>query len=136
MGDETTEHITLPDGRVVRLISMRQPEPPGTDGAPAPAEHRTDPHVCPSCAGELVFPVSWEERVDSRWKLSLRCPECEWRGMGEFDQPDVEKFDDALNDGTEQLLNSLRASSRANMEADIERFIGAMNDGVIEPMDF
>lgn len=136
MGDETTEHITLPDGRVVRLISMRPPEQRATHGAPAPSEHRTDPHVCPSCAGELVFPVAWGERVNSRWKLDLRCPECEWRGTGEFDQDDVEDFDDTLNDGTEELLNTLRAVSRANMEADVERFISAMHGDVIEPMDF
>jgi hypothetical protein len=136
MSDETTEHITLPDGRVVRLISMRHPESPDAVEAAPAAQPRTDPHVCPACRGELVYPVSWDERVDSRWRLDLRCPDCEWRGIGEFEQDAVEAFDDTLNEGTEQLLNTLRACSRANMEAEIERFISAVNDGAIEPMDF
>lgn len=135
MSDESTEHITLPGGRVIRVVHY------GSNDQPAEAAPQARPtpgaiHVCPSCAGELVYPVSWEERVDSHWRLALRCPDCEWRGRGRFDQADVELFDDVLNDGTEALLHALRSFSRANMEADIERLISAIDQDDIEPMDF
>ncbi len=56
--------------------------------------------------------------------------------MGEFDHEDVERFDDALNDGTEDLLVTLRSFARSNMEADVERLIEAIQLDLIEPMDF
>ena len=56
--------------------------------------------------------------------------------MGEFDHEDVERFDDALNDGTEDLLSTLRSFARSNMEADVERLIEAIHLDLIEPMDF
>ena len=136
MSDESTEHFTLPDGRVVRVFPASQPARPEHPGIEEPPPREDTPQVCPSCSGQLVYPVSWEERVGDTWKLNLRCPDCEWRGSGEFGQRVVEAFDDVLNDGTEAMLNALRSASRANMEADVERFITAMNGDEIEPMDF
>ena len=49
---------------------------------------------------------------------------------------DIKQLDDALNDGTEDLLINLRNFARANMEADVERLIEAIHLDRIEPMDF
>lgn len=135
MGDYLTEHITLSGGRVIRLIRVRAPERP-PEAAPPTHVEGDPPGICPRCSGELVYPVSWEERVGSRWRLALRCPDCEWRGSGEFEQEDVEEFDDELNDRTEELLMTLRALTRSNMKADVERLITAIDDDAIQPMDF
>ena len=68
--------------------------------------------------------------------MERRCPNCEWRQVGEFGDEDLVGFDEALNDGTETLLIALRDTTRANMEAAVERLIDAIKLDLIEPMDF
>lgn len=157
-----TKRIALPGGRMIEIVYFYETpaEPvdaPATDepsaevaavataqadpaSPPLPAQEpsRAAPalHVCPECDGRLVYPVAWEERSDDRWRIERRCPSCEWIDAGEFDQAEVEDFDDVLNDGTETLLTVLRSFTRANMEEDVERLIDALASGLIEPMDF
>jgi hypothetical protein len=147
-----TKKIALPGGKVIEIVYFSEPtddavEPLGgtvdvrddeadLDDVFAPDDGAIELHVCPSCDSDLVYPVSWEERAGDAWRIERRCPNCEWRHTGEFSQDDVELFDDALNDGTEDLLVSLRNFARANMEADVERLIDAIRWDRIEPMDF
>lgn len=93
-------------------------------------------HLCPSCAGELVYPVAWEQRVGERWRIERRCPECEWRASGEHALAEVDAFDDVLNDGTEALLCTLREAARASMEADVALLVAALAADALLPMDF
>jgi hypothetical protein len=140
-----TKKIALPGGRVIEIVYFSE----GEDGETAEAviqdvpgdpedglELRSGLHVCPDCDSDLVYPTSWEERAGDGWRIERRCPNCEWRHAGEFDHDDVERFDDALNDGTEDLLATLRSFARSNMEADVERLIEAIQLDLIEPMDF
>ncbi len=145
-----TKRITLPGGKVIEIVYFDDGEAAELAGegvgapraaAPAPppepdALEHAGLHVCPRCAGELVYPVTWEERAGDRWQIERRCPNCEWRGVGEFGQDEVEDFDDVLNDGTEDLLRALRDVARTNMEADVDQLITAIQAGLIEPMDF
>ena len=146
-----TKKIALPGGKVIEIVYFSEPN---GDAVAAPGveveieeadpgldefsrdELALDLHVCPSCESDLVYPVSWEERAGDSWRIERRCPNCEWRHTGEFSQDEVELFDDALNDGTEDLLVNLRNFARANMEADVERLIEAIRLGRIEPIDF
>ena len=144
-----TKKISLPGGKVIEIIYFSEP---GAEGAvdletaipeaealPALPDGRDEGlelHICPSCESDLVYPVTWEERSGDAWSIERRCPNCEWRHVGEFEQEDVELFDDALNDGTEELLVTLRNFARSNMEADVERLIDAIHLDLIEPMDF
>lgn len=146
-----TKKIALPGGKVIEIVYFSEPNgdavavpgveveidetDPGLDEF-SRDEPSLDLHVCPSCESDLVYPVSWEERAGDSWRIERRCPNCEWRHTGEFSQDEVELFDDALNDGTEDLLVNLRNFARANMEADVERLIEAIRLGRIEPMDF
>ena len=160
-----TKKIALPGGRTIEIVYFYDEDDAatGTDPAgPAEAEaaaasHETAAtaveevveeavqqiaeegsglHLCPSCDGDLVYPVAWEERGAEGWHIERRCPNCEWRHEGDFDQEDVEEFDDILNEGTEALLTGLRNFSRANMASDVERLIEAINEDRILPMDF
>jgi len=145
-----TKKIALPGGRIIEIVYFSEPGDSGADGAEVPETLAEQPrvdlttaaaevlelHVCPSCESDLVYPVSWEEREDDSWSIERRCPNCEWRQVGRFSQDEVEVFDDALNDGTEDLLITLRNFARANMEADVERLIAAIHGDLIEPMDF
>ena len=143
-----TKKIALPGGKVIEIVYFSEPSTssdgiganvdlttadPGSDEF---AAAETDLHVCPACDSDLVYPVSWEERAGDSWCIERRCPNCEWGHVGEFAQDDVELFDDALNEGTEDLLVNLRNFARANMEADVERLIEAIQFDRIEPMDF
>jgi len=156
-----TKKITLPGGKVLEIVyfhegaedepafsmaAVAEPQPHDDEAACEPAAAEAQPvtftdeaddlHVCPECTGELVYPVEWEEHMGDRWRLSRRCPSCEWIGTGEFDQAAVDRFDDVLSEGTEALLTSLRSMVRTNMEEDVERIIAAINADQILPIDF
>src|SRR5664280_2543167 len=51
-------------------------------------------HVCFHCSGELVYPLDWSEEGPRHWRVVLRCPDCESRREGVFDQSMVERLDD------------------------------------------
>lgn len=117
--------VTLPSGKTIEVISFE-------DLAPV----KTDIHVCPDCASELVYPVAWEEADRSRWEVSLRCPNCEWRTTDTFEEEAIQRFDETLDRGTEALVTDLRQLTRANMEEDVERFVAALMAGHLLPEDF
>jgi hypothetical protein len=156
-----TKKITLPGGKVLEIVyfheapedetvastaavqdrpeefSTADDEPVAADAErAAPAAEPVDLHICPECAADLVYPVEWEEHTGDSWRLSRRCPSCEWSGTGEFDQASVDRFDDVLSEGTEALLTNLRSMVRTNMEADVERLIAAIHADLILPIDF
>ena len=93
-------------------------------------------HVCPACASELVFPTDWAPADRTRWSVELRCPDCEWVGGGIYTQQVVDRFDEALDAGTEQLLDDLTTLARTNMEEQLERFTTALWADDILPEDF
>ncbi len=80
--------------------------------------------------------MAWEEADESRWEVSLRCPNCEWTITGVFGEDAIQRFDDTLDRGTEALVADLRQLTRANMEEDVERFIAAISAGHVLPEDF
>jgi hypothetical protein len=148
-----TKKISLPGGRVIEIVFFTEPAEAGAvqavqhalesaeDAAaaaePAGEAHPPPPlHVCPSCGSDLVYPVEWQESSGTSWTVERRCPNCEWRDIGEFGDEQLGRFDDLLNEGTETLLVALRDTTRANMEAAVERMIDAIKLDLIEPMDF
>jgi hypothetical protein len=118
--------VKLPSGKTIDVISFDE------DLAPAPARL----HMCPECSSELVYPVAWEEAAQSCWEVSLRCPNCEWRLIGVFEEDAIALFDETLDHGTEALVEDLRQLARANMEADVDRFIAALDADYLLPEDF
>lgn len=93
-------------------------------------------HVCPSCDSELVFPVDWAPVDRTRWSVELHCPDCDWNATGVYSQEVVDRFDEALDRGTEALLEDLHLLTRANMEEQIDRFVAALNADLVLPEDF
>lgn len=143
MRSYNTKKIALPGGKFIEVVVFggettdTMESAVSEQNAPvATTTEQVDLHVCPECAGELVYPVGWEERRGDSWEITLRCPDCEWWHTGEYGDEAVERFDDALNDGTEDLLASLRTFARANMEDDVERLVEAIQADLILPMDF
>jgi hypothetical protein len=93
-------------------------------------------HVCFHCAGELVYPLDWSEEGVRHWRIVLRCPECESRREGVFEQSTVEMLDDELDRASSALLGDLRRMTHANMTEEAEFFIRALDADLIVPSDF
>jgi hypothetical protein len=80
--------------------------------------------------------MDWVEVEDMRWKLSVRCPDCEWESTEVYEQPEVERYDDLLNDSTDRMIEELDRITRENMAEMVERFRYALDNDGITPFDF
>ena len=128
--------VVLPSGRAIEVVYFENTAPvtPETPLAPEPAVEEL--HICPGCEQGLVYPVEWEEHDETRWEVSLRCPNWEWHTIGLYQQETVDRFDEELDRGTEALVRDLKRLMQANMEEEIERFVSALQAGHIVPEDF
>jgi predicted RNA-binding Zn-ribbon protein involved in translation (DUF1610 family) len=97
---------------------------------------RGELHICPECGSDLVYPTDWAPASERQWHVALRCPECEWNGGGSYSQDLVDRLDEALDHGTEAVLDDLNILVRANMEDQIDRFVSALDGDQILPEDF
>jgi hypothetical protein len=93
-------------------------------------------HVCPRCAGELVSPLDWDEESPGRWRIAMRCPDCDLLREGVFGQALVERLDEELDRATGALLSDLKRLTHANMTEEIELFSRALQLDLIGPSDF
>jgi hypothetical protein len=127
---KTPKNQPLPGGEQIDVVYSDHGR--SLEGAGAP-EHL---HICFHCSGELVYPLDWSEEGPRHWRVVLRCPECESRREGVFDQAAVERLDDELDRGSSALLGDLRRMTHANMSEEIEFFVRALDADLITPGDF
>ena len=90
----------------------------------------------PAPDGKSGWSLDWSEEGPRHWRIVLRCPECESRREGVFDQTAVERLDDELDRGSSALLGDLRRMTHANMSEEIEFFARALEADLILPSDF
>ncbi len=124
------QRLPLSAGKQIDVGSGEQGQAREAAGSPAQL------HICFHCAGELVYPLDWSEEGPRHWRIVLRCPECESRREGVFDQAAVERLDDELDRGSSALLGDLRRMTHANMSEEIEFFARALEADLILPSDF
>src|SRR3954452_3740865 len=93
-------------------------------------------HACATCSSALVQPTNWHEQGDGYWYVELRCPECEWSGRDSYSQSEVDRYDEELDRGGQELIEDLRALTRANMEEEADRLALALSSDSILPDDF
>ncbi|MEA2141458.1 MAG: hypothetical protein QOC91_1557 [Solirubrobacteraceae bacterium] len=125
-------------------IHPRAPKPPtaakaAASGAERKAGGACTPehlHICFNCAGELVYPLDWSEEGVRHWRIILRCPDCESRREGVFEQAAVELLDDELDRAAGALLGDLRRMTHANMSEEVDFFVRALDADLIVPSDF
>jgi hypothetical protein len=137
-----THRVRLPSGKQIEVTyrdQRRQAPAAAAEQHPTAAEPICAPdplHVCFHCAGELAYPLDWAEEGPRHWRIVLRCPECEARREGVFEQAAVEELDEQLDQATGALLSDLKQLTRANMEDEVEFFIRALDADLIVPSDF
>jgi len=143
MGDYHRKRIVLPSGKTVEIVYYQTAggEPVITEAREVEPELAAGPvtrklELCDACGGERVHPVDWHEVEEQRWQLALRCPDCEWYSIDVFDQDEVERYDDVLNDATDRLIEELDRVTRENMSEAVERFRNALEQDHIQPFDF
>jgi hypothetical protein len=135
--NQYVRRVVLPSGRAIEVVYYESlPDEPSPAAPALPAAPVDDLHVCPECDRGLVYPVAWDEVSSTHWEVLLRCPNCEWNELGVHDQRTVDRFDEALDHGTEALMRDLGRLTRANMEDEIERFSLALASDAILPEDF
>ncbi len=117
--------IVLPSGRAIEVVRFHGGE-----------DRSRELHVCPLCECELVQPLDWCESTDGNWDLELECPNCDWHEVGTYSRLQVERLEDHLDEGLADMVADLQRLTRANMAAEIDRFIGALEANVILPEDF
>jgi hypothetical protein len=128
------KRVTLPSGKTIDVVYF--------ESARVEAEQRPagavpqELHMCGACASELVYPIEWEEAGPENWRVSLRCPNCEWTVTSVYSQDLVDDFDEVLDEGTEQLVSDLKQLMHANMSEEIDRFVTALDAGAVLPEDF
>jgi hypothetical protein len=130
--------VQLPSGKTIEVVYFKDAaQLPDDASSFAPAvEPDQDLHVCPDCASELVYPISWDEAGTDRWQVELRCPDCETIREGVYAQATVDAFDERLDMGSDALMADLRRLTRANMAAEIDSFAAALHNDAILPEDF
>jgi hypothetical protein len=130
----TRHRVQLPSGKQIDVVHRDQQQTTAETKAP---DRALDPlHVCFHCAGELAYPLDWVEEGPRHWRIVLRCPECEARREGVFEQAVVEDLDEQLDQATSALLSDLKQLTQANMEDEVEFFIRALDADLIVPSDF
>jgi hypothetical protein len=126
-------------------IHARSPKPPQAGAQATPASQASGSgacstpdqlHVCFNCGGELVYPLDWCEEGVRHWRIVLRCPDCESRREGVFEQSAVELLDDELDRAAGALLGDLRRMTHANMSEEVDFFVRALDADLITPSDF
>ena len=120
----------------MRPNRTRQANEPKPSETAARTRIPEDLHVCPYCGGDFVYPLDWSEEGPWHWRIVLRCPECESRREGVFEQTAVEMLDDELDRASSALLGDLRRMTHANMTEEAEFFIRALDADLIVPSDF
>lgn len=94
-------------------------------------------HICPDCGSGLVQPISWEQEGNrSHWRVSRRCPECEWAGEGVHGEIAIDAYDEQLDLGSHELAGELRTLEHANMCEMADAFVLALWQDLIGPDDF
>jgi hypothetical protein len=129
--------VQLPSGKQIEVVYLDRANRPAAEPVRPPKTDATDPlHICSRCAGELVYPLDWIEESPGRWRLLLRCPDCERTRHGVFSQGAVQRLDDELDRATGALLGDLKRMTYANMADEIEFFVRALDADLIGPSDF
>jgi hypothetical protein len=93
-------------------------------------------HVCLGCGSPLVQPVAWLPLGPERWRILLRCPDCELLRDDVFNQQAIDDYDRELDRGTAVLTRQYEQMVEANLATEAERLAAALAVDALLPEDF
>ena len=91
---------------------------------------------CQRCPSALVHPLRAQRLNDSRWRVKLRCPDCERVAYETATMDEMKAFDRSLSDARALLLAHLGEIERIARETEIALFCEALAADAILPEDF
>ena len=130
------KRVTLPSGKTIEVVYFESAAHRGRAARAGAQAERTTFTSAPSAAPSSSTRSQWEEAGPENWRVSLRCPNCEWTATGVFPQDLVDLFDERLDEGTEQVVSDLKQLMHANMSEEIDRFVTALDADALLPEDF
>ena len=128
----TSSASPFPSGKTIEVVYFQE----SSTGTPSSAHRHASFTSAPTATRTSSIPVHWSEADQTSWEVTLRCPNCEWTETEVFDQDTVERFDEELDRGTDQLVDDLKRLVYANMEEQIDRFCDALGNDHVLPEDF
>ena len=103
--------VDLPSGKVLEVVQPDAGSAYTRIKETAPADADRDLCVCERCGSELVEPIEWASAGPGQWRVALRCPNCEHLSEGVFSQECVDRFDERLDEGTDDPAPRAQAAS-------------------------
>jgi hypothetical protein len=92
--------------------------------------------LCGMCGRDFVNPVAWEPVGSERWRLLLRCGECEtWRDVTVTNAV-AQRYDVELHHGAGVMAALLDRMDRERMVGQAEAMTIALELGLIDAADF
>lgn len=93
-------------------------------------------YECVICKSELIYPVERFQLNDIEWKVLLLCPNCLTKRELLVDRDTVRDMLKKARIRREALSKQLEAMKKQNMEEEAEKFISAINNNNLLPIDF
>jgi hypothetical protein len=98
--------------------------------------NKTELQTCPLCKSKLVYPIERCQLNEMEWKVMLLCPNCLCKREMVVDRESVRELLKNARVGRESLIRELDNMQKKNMEEESDKFITALNEDHILPIDF
>lgn len=133
------QRVILAQGQVIDLVcfdSSESAENVIEDIMTELQRKKTELKTCPLCKSKLVYPVERSQINDIEWKVLLLCPNCSCKREMVIDRETVRELLRSTRMGRESLMRELDNMQKKNMEEEAEKFVTALNQDHILPIDF
>ncbi len=99
---------------------------------------KSDLQTCPMlwCDSKLVYLVERYQINDMEWKVTLLCPDCWTKRELTVDRESVRQLLKNNRLGREKLMKQLDEMQKKNMTDETDKFITALENDHILPIDF
>lgn len=94
------------------------------------------PHLCPVCAGDFVYPVHWHEASETHLWVQLRCGECDTWWEGTFTDDALDRFDRKLDETSRLMADEADRLHREWRSTEADAFAAALDRDLIDAGDF
>ncbi len=133
------QRVILAQGQVFDLVCFDEGESVDSIIEEIMAElqrKKTELQTCPLCKSELVYPVERCQLNDMEWRVMLLCPNCSCKRELVVDRETVRELLKNARVGRESLMRELDNMQKKNMADEADKFVAALNQDHILPIDF